>query len=209
MNLDLMIREVQASLGCSVDGKAGPQTWAAIHGRIVGTSRVVPSAEIDARSAKNIATLHPKVRDYARALIQAAAKQGIRIKVIEATRTYEQQDKIFAQPHDGKDNDGDGRIDEADEKVTGASGGHSNHNFGIAFDVGIFDATDDYIEESPLYKAVGSLGMALGLTWGGNWKSIEDQPHFQLRPAWAAQLSESQMVTELRRRHEIGEDVFA
>ena len=64
-----------------------------------------------------------------------------------------------------------------------------------------------YLAESPLYKAVGALGMELGLDWGGSWKSIVDQPHFELRPAWAGDMSESRMLAELRSRHERGEAI--
>jgi peptidoglycan LD-endopeptidase CwlK len=198
VNLDLMIREVQARLGCTADGKAGPQTWAAIHGHIFGTSRALPAVGVDARSATNIATLHAKVQDYARALIQAAAQQAISIKVISGTRTYEQQNALYAQ---GRTKPG--------VVVTNARAGYSNHNFGIAFDIGVFDARGSYLEESPLYKVVGSLGVGLGLEWGGNWKRIEDQPHFHLRPQWAAKMTESRMLAELRFRQGIGKDVFA
>src|SRR4030095_4361913 len=38
MNLDATIRAVQAKLGVTVDGTAGPVTWAAIHHAIVGES---------------------------------------------------------------------------------------------------------------------------------------------------------------------------
>jgi len=51
--------------------------------------------------------------------------------------------------------------------------------------------------------------MELGLEWGGNWTSIVDQPHFQLRPAWAADLSERDMLAELRDRQSRGAPVFA
>ena len=71
-----------------------------------------------------------------------------------------------------------------------------------------------YVPESPLYKAVGALykavgalGMELGLEWGGNWKTIVDQPHFQLRPAWAGDMTDRAMLAELRRRTQQGEDI--
>jgi peptidoglycan L-alanyl-D-glutamate endopeptidase CwlK len=51
--------------------------------------------------------------------------------------------------------------------------------------------------------------MDLGLDWGGNWKSIQDEPHFELRPAWACDLSEREMLAELRSRTESGKGVFA
>lgn len=93
-------------------------------------------------------------------------------------------------------------------KVTNARGGHSNHNFGIAFDVGVFEG-NQYLGESVKYKAVGALGMELGLEWGGNWKTLVDQPHFQLRPAWAADLSERDLLAELRARTAAGRHLLA
>jgi peptidoglycan L-alanyl-D-glutamate endopeptidase CwlK len=99
--------------------------------------------------------------------------------------------------------------------VTRARGGYSNHNFGIAFDVTIFKGSSDPenartpVFESPLYKAIGALGTDLGLEWGGNWKTIVDEPHFQLRPRWAGGLSEPDMLAGLRQRKTAGKDFYA
>jgi peptidoglycan L-alanyl-D-glutamate endopeptidase CwlK len=68
---------------------------------------------------------------------------------------------------------------------------------------------NQYLGDSPKYKAVGVLGMDLGLEWGGSWKSIVDQPHFQLRPGWACDLPERQMLAQLRERVSSGESLFA
>ncbi len=46
------------------------------------------------------------------------------------------------------------------------------------------------------------MGKSLGLSWGGDWKSIQDEPHFELRPDWAKDLSESDMLAGLRQRKE-------
>jgi peptidoglycan L-alanyl-D-glutamate endopeptidase CwlK len=51
--------------------------------------------------------------------------------------------------------------------------------------------------------------MELGLEWGGSWKTIVDQPHFQLRPTWASNLSEKDMLAELRNRKASGKAVYA
>ena len=88
--------------------------------------------------------------------------------------------------------------------MTNARGGYSNHNFGIAFDVGIFEGTK-YLGESPKYKAVG----AIGRDWGGNCTSIKDEPHFQLRPQWAANLPERVMFAQLRIRKAEDTPVYA
>lgn len=202
MRIEEMIAAVQQELGIEVDGKAGPQTWGAVYQRIVGkaTDGASPSTEIatvDSRSEKTIATLLPNVRPIARALVQKAALAGITIKVISGLRTFEEQDELYAQ---GRTKPG--------TRVTNARGGFSNHNFGIAFDVGVFEG-GKYLGESVKYKAVGALGSDLGLEWGGNWKTIVDQPHFQLRPAWAKDLPEKQMLAELRTRLAAGSPVYA
>lgn len=202
MEIQEMISAVQKALAIDVDGHAGPQTWGAIYTRIVGPlpAEAVEAniSAVDPRSEATIVTLLPEVRPYARALVQRAAASGIRIKVISGLRTYEEQDRLYAQ----------GRTILGTSIITNAKAGHSNHNFGIAFDVGVFEG-NKYLGDSPKYKAVGVLGTELGLEWGGNWKSIVDQPHFQLRPFWAAGINERGMLAELRRRKAEGLPVYA
>ena len=198
-----MARAVQAKLGVGVDGRAGPETWGAIYKRIVDRSSPpdVALTEVsdltNQRSEKVIATLHARVRPYARALYFKAREHGITINIISGTRTYAEQDALYAQ---GRTRPGN--------VVTNARGGYSNHNFGIAFDIGLFER-NQYLGESPMYKAVGTLGVELGLEWGGNWKTIVDQPHYQLRPEWASDLTERQMLAGLRERVAAGIDVYA
>ena len=60
-----------------------------------------------------------------------------------------------------------------------------------------------------MYKAVGALGEELGLEWGGNWQTLVDQPHFQLRPHWARELTERQMLAEPRARVATRVDAYA
>ena len=203
MNIDTLIRSIQKEVGVEVDGKAGPQTWEAIYKRIFrgkkkATAKRPPglSEKVDARSEKNIATLLLVVQPYARALVHKAGAAGVKIKVISGTRTFEEQDKLYAQ---GRTKPG--------KKVTRARGGYSNHNFGLAFDIGVFEGKN-YLGKSPKYKAVGALGLEVGLDWGGNWKSIKDEPHFQLRPKWATELSERQMLAELRKRTKAGNNLL-
>ena len=202
MKIEEIITAVQKKLGVQVDGRAGPETWAAVYSYIVkpkiaGVDPAKVIDTVDPRSEKVIATLLPEVRPIARVLVQRAAQNGIQIKVVSGLRSYAEQDELYAQ---GRRKPG--------VKITNARAGYSNHNFGIAFDVGVFEGTK-YLPESAKYKAVGVLGMDLGLEWGGNWKTIVDQPHFQLRPAWADNLAEKQMLAELRDRADSGAAVYA
>ncbi len=202
MTIEEMIAAVQRELGVEVDGRAGPETWGAIYRRLIkpaaATAPAAPAIDaVDQRSEARIATLLPEVQPLARALVQKAAQHGIRIRVISGTRSYAEQDALYAQ---GRTAPG--------ARVTNARGGHSNHNFGIAFDVGVFEG-NQYRGESVKYKAVGALGMELGLEWGGNWKSLVDEPHFQLRPAWAKGLAERDLLAELRARTAAGRQLWA
>jgi peptidoglycan L-alanyl-D-glutamate endopeptidase CwlK len=212
VDLSDIISAVQKALGVEVDGTAGPETWNAIYNRIcranAGPPRKTSVAKsaavragardrVDDRSEKAIATLLPQVQPYARALVKKAAQHGITIKVIAGMRTYDEQNELFTQGRTKP-----GRI------VTNARGGFSNHNFGIAFDVGVFEGAN-YLGESPKYKAVGALGMDLGLDWGGNWKTFMDEPHFQLRPKWAGDMKESVMLAKLRARKDSGQGAYA
>jgi peptidoglycan LD-endopeptidase CwlK len=130
-------------------------------------------ARFDERSEKNMATLHPKAERLARQFMDAVVPdmggRGVVVKIISGTRTYEEQDALYAK---GRSTPG--------PRVTNARGGFSNHNFGIAWDIGLFRG-GRYLETSPLYRECGLIGKRLGLEWGGDWKSFPDEPHFQLR----------------------------
>jgi peptidoglycan L-alanyl-D-glutamate endopeptidase CwlK len=196
VTLDQIIRECQRAVGADDDGRPGIDTWTRIHHRLIGSKSnadpVTLDGKVDARSEKNIATLHPKVQPYARALIQKAAAKGWKFIITSGTRTYAEQDALYRQR----------------PQVTKARGGHSNHNFGIAFDVTLFNGSQP-VWSSPLYDALAVIATDLGLEWGGSWKSFKDKPHYQLRPSWASGMSESVMLTELRRRKAAGRDFFA
>lgn len=151
---------------------------------------------VDARSEGEIATLLPEVQPLARQLVNQSVSQGFIIKIISGTRTYDEQNALYAQ---GRTAPG--------SVVTKAKGGYSNHNFGLAFDIGLFKAAD-YIDDSPDYTTVSEWGKELGLTWGGDWQGIVDQPHYELRPSWAIGMSESDMLAELRHRKENNIPVF-
>lgn len=136
----------------------------------------LPHMNFDPRTEKNLATLLPKAQVIARQFMERAVAElkprGCDVRIISGSRTYKEQDALYAQ----------GRTVAPLGKshiVTNARGGQSNHNFGIAFDIGIFEG-GRYLEESPLYRQLGPIGEACGLEWGGRWKTITDEPHYQV-----------------------------
>lgn len=133
----------------------------------------------DARTERNLATLDPraveKFRPFIAAAKAAATRMGYEYVAISGNRTWAEQDALYAK---GRTKPG--------PKVTNARGGQSNHNFRIALDFGVFQR-GLYLDEadpraaSRVHKEVGQLATKHGLEWGGDWTSIKDEPHFEVR----------------------------
>lgn len=128
--------------------------------------------------SRDIEDLHPDLQQPCRDLLAKCDSEGINAKVIFTYRTPEEQDDLYAQ---GRTIPG--------RKVTNIKGAASKHCFTIdgnpaakAFDIAVFDERGGYIEDGndKRYWTVGKIGEALGLTWGGRWKSPHDPSHFQL-----------------------------
>jgi len=139
-----------------------------------------PSApEFDERSERLLGTLLEKVRPTFRRLLRIAKLRaidfGCDVRIISGTRTFAEQDALYAK---GRTAPG--------PKVTNAKGGQSNHNFGIAVDLGIFQG-GSYLDETDsakatrVHRAIAEAVKAAGLPieWGGDWKSFPDIPHHQ------------------------------
>ena len=123
----------------------------------------------DTRSERCIRTLQPKAQREARAFLRRVRDAGIEARVISGTRTYAEQDALYRK----------GRYGDTSPIVTKARGGRSNHNFGIAWDIGVF-LGGAYLGNSPLYARAAQVGKVQGIDWGGDWTSFVDQPHYEL-----------------------------
>ena len=154
---------------------------------------------LDERSAKNVATLHARVQSIFRDWIaecQIIAKaHGYEYKAISGNRTWEEQAKIYAQGRTAP-----GKI------VTNAKPGYSNHNFGIAVDMGVFK-DGKYLdgnnpsEAEMFHRKAATIAEKYGIEWGGSWKSFKDYPHFEYKTGKA--------LTQLRQLVTEGKDIFA
>ena len=124
--------------------------------------------QFDDRSERCIRTLHPKAQRAAREFLTAARGAGIDARIISGTRTYAEQDALYKR----------GRFGDTSPRVTNAKAGQSNHNFGIAWDIGIF-AAGKYLTTKTPYKEAAKHKPA-SVEWGGDWVSFPDPPHYQL-----------------------------
>lgn len=175
-----------------IDGVWGPKTDAATVDFETRSAQVAASlGTFDPRTEKTIQTLLIKTQEAARAAMNALKAAGINARIISGTRTYAEQNAIFRQ----------GRFGNRGIIVTKARGGQSNHNFGIAWDLGIFTANGAYLGESPIYNQAGPVVLAAGiagLEWGGNWAGFVDRPHYQLA-------TPGLNLTQVRQRFERGQ----
>jgi peptidoglycan LD-endopeptidase CwlK len=131
----------------------------------------------DRRSEDAIRTLLPETQKAARNFLNRvkAKFQDYTVKLLSGSRTYAEQDQLYKK----------GRFGSTEKNVTNARDGNSNHNFGIAWDVGIFDGgkylTGDSSKEAKIYKALAATVLTDDLEWGGYWKHPVDMPHCQLK----------------------------
>lgn len=102
-----------------------------------------------------------------------------------ANRAIKEQHALYIQPTDGIDNDHDGLVDEADEKVTRADGGQSPHNFNLARDIVPMKSKGEIWWEAPksLWKKMADIAVSHGLVSGYYFESLFDAPHVE-HPRW-------------------------
>lgn len=161
-----------------IDGQFGQKTAAALE-RFRDASDAVSAQyrRLDSRSEGCILTLLPGTQKAARKFMDLAqsVNLGATVKIISGTRTYREQAAIFAQGRTRP-----GRI------VTKAGPGQSNHNFGLAFDVGLFDG-QEYVDREKPYETLGRFigDKVEGLEWGILVNGDIDRPHYQIRTGLA------------------------
>lgn len=129
--------------------------------------------KINGKNHRDLESLHPKVAQLAQIFIKNSnsylAEKGYSCKVISTLRTWQEQQEIYNQ---GRTTTG--------KIVTNAKPGDSIHNWGCAFDVGIFkDGVYNPSGSEKLLAEIAPLAKKIGLSWGGDWISIKDYPHFQ------------------------------
>ena len=151
-----------------------------------------PNDMIDPRSQKVIDSLLPKVRPVFSKCLDALKKHfselGVEAKYISGNRTWAEQDALYAQ---GRTKPG--------PIVTKAKGGESNHNYGIACDVGLFTPDGKYLEDSPFYSRIGRVvAFFPELTWGGTWR-FKDEPHIEFKTGLS--------LAEMRERTKAGKAI--
>jgi peptidoglycan L-alanyl-D-glutamate endopeptidase CwlK len=149
---------------------------------------------VDKISLQRIERLHPKIRQkvkdaYLLACERLTGKAILRLAYTE--RTDAEQDGLYAQGRTKLFDASGKRLG----KVTNAKGCQSIHNYNLAWDIvllidkdgnGTFEAaswdmnTDFDGDKVPDWAEVVCIFKGIGASWGGDWASFKDYPHFQI-----------------------------
>ena len=141
----------------------------------------------DKISLDRASLLHPAIRqiviDTITELETNSFPQTVQIRIVEGLRTIEQQNDLYAQ---GRTKPG--------AIVTKAKGGSSYHNYGLAIDFAImydkdgngtyeslsWDTKTDFDRDGKAdWMEVVAAFKAKGFTWGGDFTSLQDDPHLE------------------------------
>lgn len=131
-------------------------------------------------ASRDINLLHPKLIPLCLLFLSTCRAADIDIFLTCTYRSNEEQDADYAK---GRTTPGN--------IVTNAKGGESMHNFTLpdgtpaskAFDFAIKnrDGSVDWNASDPAWHKAIAIGIDLGLTSGSQWKSLKDNPHFELK----------------------------
>lgn len=149
---------------------------------------------VDNLTLQRIQQLHPKVRQevhdiYVNEIVPALSGRAI-CRFAYTLRTNAEQDALYAQGRTKLFDSNGKRLG----KVTNAKGGQSIHNYGLALDIVLLkDTNSDGTFESASWEQnidfdkdgkadwmeVVNILKSHGWTWGGDWTSFKDAPHFE------------------------------
>ena len=140
-------------------------------------------------------TLKPHVREALTVATNYMDSHGIRYMITDCYRTAAEQQALFAQGRESlemvnikRQTAGLPDIGRADNgyTVTKCDGVRnlSNHQSGLAVDVVPVDAHGNAYwppSDAPQWVVISTVMKAAGFSWGGDWKSFPDAPHFEMK----------------------------
>ena len=130
---------------------------------------------MDAISLTRLQDVVPALAQKIQTMATMLEQEGIEIRVVQALRSWSQQDALYAQGRTAP-----GSI------VTNCPGGYSYHNLGLAVDTVPSQFAPgqpynpDWNAQHPSWIRMEQIGQSLGLDSGATWRSFPDAPHFQL-----------------------------
>ena len=129
---------------------------------------------MDNNTLDRINKLHPSVREEVKTIINECNNVltgRSQVRISQGLRTFAEQDALYAKK----------------PKVSTAKGGQSVHNYGFAVDIVLiidgkeasWDTHKDWDGDKVSdWDECVKVFAKHGWSWGGNWTSFKDMPHF-------------------------------
>jgi hypothetical protein len=124
---------------------------------------------IDPRSQREISKLDSRIQPLARQIILRGRAIGLNPVIVSGLRSQTEQDRLYEQ----------GRTTPGNVVTNTRS---SMHTKGLAFDIAELDENGSITwspKDTQFWDKMGTVGKSLGLTWGGDFRTFKDRPHFQ------------------------------
>jgi peptidoglycan L-alanyl-D-glutamate endopeptidase CwlK len=110
----------------------------------------------------DIEQLHPSMQALAVEFMALCYFRGLHVLIYETYRSPERQMELYKKGYSKLKKGG-------------------MHEYRVAFDA-VFKGNEPWGEKHP-WEKLGQVGKDIGLYWGGDWRSFQDRPHFQIVPA--------------------------
>lgn len=118
--------------------------------------------------SRDIDRLRSDVAHNCRVFVQRCAAAGLPVLVTETVRDAEYQASLYAQ----------GRTKPGKIVTNQKTPSFHSDKVGLAFDIAKNVKGHEY-DDAAFFRRCGEIGKEMGFTWGGDWKSLPDKPHFQ------------------------------
>lgn len=138
-------------------------------------------------NAERISTLVPELQKPCLEGIDKLEDAGYEPLVVEAKRSQEYQEALFAQGRQSLDEvnslrelAGKDPITEQENKYTVTQTKYSKHLQGKAFDITCINKGEVDWDDYNFINMAGIIFKKLGLTWGGDFVGFKDEDHFEI-----------------------------
>lgn len=118
--------------------------------------------------SRDIARLRADVAANCRTFLTLCRAEGLEVLVTETVRDLEYQAALYAQ----------GRTAPGNIVTNQKIPSFHWEKVGLAFDIAKNVKGHEY-DDADFFRKCGAIGKKMGFTWGGDWKSLPDSPHFQ------------------------------
>ena len=118
-------------------------------------------------NSRKIEDLHIKLQELCIKHIAACKARGVTIQVTNTLRDSEYQAYLYSLGRTKP-----GSIVTNMQQI-------GPHAFGLAYDIVLIVDGKAVWDNNKLWAVAGEEGKKMGLSWGGDWKSIVDKPHFE------------------------------